>query len=92
MTETDLVTALRLGDETAWNRVHQLYGRDLYACAAHLFGQGPDAENAVQEAWLTAHLKIQGFEWRGEGSLFAWLRRICVFKGPKSVCTELVIT
>lgn len=80
MTESELVAILHQGLDHAWTLAEKRYGQDLYACAAHLLGSGPDAENAIQEAWLTAHLKVQAFEWRGEGSLFGWLRQIAVYK------------
>jgi RNA polymerase sigma-70 factor (ECF subfamily) len=78
--EAQLVEALKRGDERAWDLAHSRHAQDLYAGAVHLLGKGPDAENALQEAWLTAHLKIQSFEWRGPGSLFGWLRQICTYK------------
>lgn len=78
--ESEIVAGLKRGEDAAWDLAVLRYRRDLYACSAHLLGTGADAENALQETWLAAHLKIEGFEWRGEGSLYGWLRQICVFK------------
>jgi RNA polymerase sigma-70 factor, ECF subfamily len=35
-----------------------------------------DAEDVAQEAWIRVHRSIGGFEYRGDGSLFAWLGSI----------------
>ena len=37
-----------------------------------------DAREAMMDGFLAAYKNIKGFEWRGDGSLKAWLRRVMV--------------
>lgn len=37
-----------------------------------------DAREAMMDGFLAAYKNMKGFEWRGDGSLAAWLRRVMV--------------
>jgi len=60
--------------------------RELYdSCAARLLalstryvGSQDAAEDVLQEAFIKVFSSIRSFRYRGEGSLYAWIRRIVV--------------
>jgi RNA polymerase sigma factor (sigma-70 family) len=75
--EQRLISALQGGDERAFEEAFRLYRPRLYATAVHFLGyQDPEAEDAVQDAFLNALKGIQRFE--GRSSLYTWLNAICV--------------
>lgn len=66
---------------TADNRaaLDETFARDkerLYALCLRLTGRHHEAEDAVQDTWLTARRAIEGF--RGEAALSTWLYRIAI--------------
>src|SRR3954469_14147916 len=68
-----LVTRARSGDDRAFGDLAQREERALYRHAARIVGPGPDAEDVVQDAFLSAWRSIGSFE----GTSFrAWLFRI----------------
>jgi RNA polymerase sigma-70 factor (ECF subfamily) len=75
--EQRLISALQAGDERAFEEAFRLYRPRLYATAVHFMGyQDPEAEDAVQDAFLNALKAIGGFQSRS--SLYTWLNAICV--------------
>jgi RNA polymerase sigma factor (sigma-70 family) len=75
----ELVEQLRRGDPVAQDRVYRQWYPALYRTCSHILGyRDPDIEDILQETFLSAFEKIEGFQSRGEGSLFAWVRKICV--------------
>jgi len=68
-----LVERARRGDGRAFEQLAVREERALYRHAARILGAGPDAEDAVQDGFLSAWRSIGSFE----GSSFrAWLYRI----------------
>lgn len=77
MDESRLIAALKSGDPAAQEALDRAYRQRLLATAWHILGpRDPDAEDAVQEAFLAAHRGIGAFE--GRSSLYTWLNHICV--------------
>jgi RNA polymerase sigma-70 factor (ECF subfamily) len=78
MTQPDrddsLVTALRRGDPTAAEDLVAAYGDRASRLAYRITGNAHDAEEAVQDAFLSAIRKIDSF--RGESAFRSWLYRI----------------
>ncbi len=72
--DLDLVEALRLHEPTAAERLVTTYGVRAYRLAARITGNGPDAEEVVQDAFWTVVRKIDTF--RGESAFGSWLYRI----------------
>ena len=68
-----LVTALRRGDPTAAEDLVTAYGDRAYRLATRITGNPQDAEEAVQDAFLSAIRKIDSF--RGESAFGSWLYR-----------------
>jgi len=62
------------GDTAAFELVMRQHNRRLFRLARALLRDDAEAEDALQEAYLTAHRALAGF--RGEASLATWLSRL----------------
>jgi len=76
----ELVTRARRGELLAWHELFHSFRNEL---ARECVGRIPrdlrsrfDPEDVIQAAFLSAFEHIREFEYRGEGSFRAWLRRI----------------
>src|SRR2546425_3774969 len=69
-----VVAALRRGDPTAAEDLVAAYGNRAYRLAWRITGSAQDAEEAVQDAFLSVTRKIDTF--RGESAFGSWLYRI----------------
>ncbi len=74
--EAALVADLRAGSETAFERLVRAQAGRMVAVARRLLGNESDADDAVQEALLSAFKSIDRFE--ASSSLGTWLYRIVV--------------
>jgi RNA polymerase sigma-70 factor (ECF subfamily) len=74
--ERSLVTALRRGDEVAFETLVRLYGGRMLAVARRMLRSEDDARDAVQEAFISACKAIADFQ--GDARLSTWLHRIVV--------------
>ena len=72
--DLDLLAALRQRDPSAAERLVSTYGDRAYRLATRITGDGQDAEEAVQDAFLAVIRKIDSF--RGESAFGSWLYRI----------------
>lgn len=72
--DTCLVEALRRGDPTAAEDLVAAYGDRASRLANRITGNAQDAEEAVQDAFLSAIRKIDSF--RGDSAFRSWLYRI----------------
>ena len=71
-----LLGALRDGDDAAYEKLVRSYGGRMLAVARRMLRNEDDAEEAVQEAFLSAFKAIQGF--KGDARVGTWLHRIVV--------------
>ncbi len=79
MDERELVQKILQGDEKAKEQFFVTYRERLYRNCVYLLGYNdPEAEDVVQETFITAFEKLPGFEFRS--SLSTWLTQICIFK------------
>ena len=69
-----LVAALRRGDPTAAEDLVAAYGDRAWRLATRITGSAQDAEEAVQDAFLSVIQKIDTF--RGDSAFRSWLYRI----------------
>jgi RNA polymerase sigma-70 factor (ECF subfamily) len=81
--EDELVAAVRAGDELAFARLVRRHERELRAHCARLLRGRPDAEDAVQETFLSAWRHRARFE--GRASYRGWLFRIAT-----NTCLDLL--
>ena len=74
----DLIDQCRQHDQQAQIKVYQLYHRAVYTTAVRLMRNTMDAEEMMQEAFLTAFSKLHLYQ---SGSSFgAWIKQITVRK------------
>ena len=74
--ETELIKGLRKGDQTSCKKLVETYWNELNFLANRLLADESGANDCVQETFIKAINKIDGFE--GRGSLRAWLHQIAV--------------
>jgi RNA polymerase sigma-70 factor (ECF subfamily) len=72
--EPQLLEAARAGDENAFARLVEPHRRALHAHCYRMLGSVHDAEDALQEALVSAWRGLSGFE--GRSSLRSWLYAI----------------
>ena len=83
MTEAELLSAARAGDQDAFGKLAEPYGRPLHAHCYRMLGSVPDAEDAVQETLLRAWRNLGRFE--GRSALRSWLYTIAT-----NVCLRVI--
>lgn len=69
-----LVGRCRQGDLGAFEELYRAHAGKLFSVACRMIGNRADAEDLLQEIFLSAHRKLDGF--RGEAALGTWLYRL----------------
>src|ERR1700761_9085789 len=69
------LSGARRGDRAAFQALVERHARGLYRLAWRITGNGNDAEDVVQEAFLKAWKQLSRFD--GRASFGTWLHRIC---------------
>jgi len=76
-TDTSLIERLKTGDQRALEKIFNLYSAKLYNVALRILGgDAPDAEEVIQDVFLTAFRKAQMFQ--GHSQFSTWLYRLTV--------------
>lgn len=73
-----LIKACKKNDRRAQIELYDLFAKTMYSTCYRLLKSTADAEDAMQEAFLSAFVKIDTF--RNEVPFDAWLRRIVINK------------
>ena len=68
--EESLVARSRDGDVDAFNKIVDMYQRPLYNLALRMLGDAPAAEDATQDAFVSAFRNIKRFK---DGNFKSWL-------------------
>jgi RNA polymerase sigma-70 factor, ECF subfamily len=71
-----LVTAVQAGVPEAFAQLHAIYSPRLYRTIIMITKNPDDAQDALQETFLRAHLNVHAFE--GRSSIYSWLSRIAI--------------
>jgi RNA polymerase sigma-70 factor, ECF subfamily len=74
--EMALVERCRAGDLDAFEELYATHAGKLFSVACRMLGNQSDAEDILQEIFLSAHRKLDGF--RGEAALGTWLYRLAM--------------
>jgi RNA polymerase sigma-70 factor (ECF subfamily) len=74
--EAALVERMQAGDEAAFDLAVRRFGPQMLAVARRFMGHEQDAQDAVQDAFLSAFRAIDSFQ--GDARLSTWLHRITV--------------
>ena len=72
--EAAVLAAARDGDAAAFGRLVERHRRELHRHCARLLGSAHEADDAVQDTFLRAWLRLSTYE--GRASLRSWLYRI----------------
>jgi RNA polymerase sigma-70 factor (ECF subfamily) len=72
--ESALVERCRRGELGAFEEIYRTHSPKLFALIHRMVGNAADAEDLLQEVFLAAHRKLDGF--RGESALGTWLYRL----------------
>ena len=74
--EASLLQALKAGQDAAFVKLVDLYSGRLLAVARRLLNQEQDAQDALQDAFISAFRGLATFD--GKSTLATWLHRIAV--------------
>lgn len=74
--ESDLLHALRAGDDAAFEMLVTQFGGQMLAAARRILGNEEDARDALQDAFLSVFRGLNGFD--GNSRLSTWLHRIVI--------------
>jgi RNA polymerase sigma factor (sigma-70 family) len=74
----ELIARCKAGDREAHYRLYMLYSRSMYNVAYRIVGGEEDAQDAVQEAFISGFKNLESY--RGDAAFGAWLKRIVVNK------------
>jgi RNA polymerase sigma-70 factor, ECF subfamily len=72
--EEELVASARAGDAGAFDVLVRRHTSQMYRVALRMVGNPMDAEDVVQDAWISAWRNLGGF--RGDSALSTWLCRL----------------
>lgn len=83
--ERGLVEQARKGDRGAMKLIYDCYSRYLAAtCSRYLPGES-DLRDVLQDSFVKIFSSLDKFEFRGEGSLKAWMRQVSVNEALKLI-------
>lgn len=71
-----LVDRCRAGDLGAFEELYRQHSGKLFSLACRMLGNPSDAEDLLQDIFLQAHRKLDGF--RGDSALATWLYRLAM--------------
>jgi len=74
--EKKLISAARRGDERAMRKLVDTYSPRLYNVTLRILRNSQDAEDALQETFITAFIKLDQFD--GRSTFLTWIYRIAV--------------
>jgi len=74
----EYINGLKSWDRKAQFEIYKLYYRSMYNTCIRIVGVPEDAEDVMQEAFLSAYSKINTYS--GKVSFGAWLKRIVINK------------
>jgi RNA polymerase sigma-70 factor (ECF subfamily) len=72
----EIVSASEGGSPVTFEELHAVYSRRLYKTTVAITKNPEDAEDALQDALLRAHLALHTF--KGGSSIYSWLTRIAI--------------
>ena len=76
--ELDLATRCASGDRLAEKELYLTYAARLYALCIRYASDREEAQDLVHDVMIKAFGVISKYRYTGEGSLYAWLRRLTI--------------
>ncbi|WP_419869249.1 RNA polymerase sigma factor [Chryseobacterium sp. CT-SW4] len=81
--EQILARRLVLKEESAWKELFMAYsGKLAYVCSRYIISKD-DVHDVLQNSFINMFRSIDSFEYRGNGSLNAWMSRIVINESLK---------
>ena len=77
-TEQELARLCTAGDREAQGELYAQYASRLYALCYRYVADREEAQDLMHDAMIKAMDSFRSFSYSGEGSLYAWLRRLTV--------------
>lgn len=77
-TEIELAALTSKGDKNACKELYMRYAARLYALCCRYSDDDEDARDLMHDAMIKAMGSLDRFKYRGEGSLYAWLKRMAI--------------
>jgi RNA polymerase sigma-70 factor (ECF subfamily) len=74
--DLDLIEEFRKGDQSSFEELLGRYSNKVFSLASRLTRNPEDAEEVLQDVFVTVHRKISSFE--GKSSFSSWLYRVTV--------------
>lgn len=74
--DLELARRCRQGDAAAFEELYRAHAGRLYSLLVRMAGSAEEAEDLLQDVFLTAHRKLGSF--RGDSALGTWLYRLAV--------------
>src|SRR5262245_32862597 len=74
--ELHLLERCRAGELGAFEELYRVHSGRLFSLALRMLGNAADAEDMLQEIFLSAHRKLESF--RGDAALGTWLYRLAM--------------
>ena len=78
MKEQELASKCAQADKAARKLLYEQYGGQLMAICMRYIGDRDSAEDVFHDGFIRIYQSIQKFDYRGEGSLKAWMARVMV--------------
>ena len=85
-----LVARAKQGDEEALEALFRAFETPVYNLARRILRHPEDAEDVLQETFLEVMRSLRGY--RGDGSLWGWIRRIASSKALMRIRRESIRT
>jgi RNA polymerase sigma-70 factor (ECF subfamily) len=74
--DLELIVEFQKGDQRSFEELISRYSNKVFSLASRLTRNAEDAEEVLQDVFVTVHRKIGGFE--GKSSFSSWLYRVTV--------------
>lgn len=78
LTEAQLIKRCAAGERAAQKVLYDLYVDDMMRLCLRYIPSSEDAREALMDGFYNCFERIDSFQYRGEGSLKAWLKKIVV--------------
>ncbi|MCQ2119377.1 MAG: sigma-70 family RNA polymerase sigma factor [Bacteroidales bacterium] len=76
--ERKAITRAREGDREAMRQIYDCYSKFLTAVTSRYVPDRRDLHDVLQDGFVKIFTSLDKFEYRGEGSLRAWMRQVMV--------------
>lgn len=86
--EKHMVSLFQKGDESAMNKLYMEYADYLTGVCARYIPNEDALKDVLQESFIQIFTKINQFEYRGKGSLKAWITKITINEALKHLRKE----